>query len=222
VRKVLIPVTGLLEAPQVFTATKVDFPPTSVKEFIELARKNPDKFNLAIIGQGSNSHFDFLVMQRRYGFSMVTVPARSGAASAQIDLINGAVHVAMMNAATYTPLVKGGKLKALAVTGESRTADLPDVPTLKEQGYTDFGTGTWAGLFAPAGTPKDIVDKIHAAFTKALGSDKTRAQLAKFTVYSIASPSPEAFAKWLDGEFARWTPTADQFREELGMPKKAN
>ena len=222
VRKILTPVTGLTEAPQVFLATKVDFPPNTVKEFMDHARANPGKFNHAVIGQGSNSHFDFLLMQRKYDFSIVTVPARSGAASAQVDLINGAIHVAMMNAATSTPLVKAGKLKALAVTGDKRTADRPDVPTLKEQGFTDFGIGTWSGLFAPAGTPKEVVDKIHAAVTKVLASDKVKEQMQKFSIVSFASESPEAFEKWLDAEFVRWTAHADQFRKELNMPPKGN
>lgn len=220
VRKVLIPVTLLLEAPQVFLGTKVNFPPNNVKEFIEYARARPGELNQAIIGTGSNSHFDFLVMQRQYKFTLVTVPARSGAASAQVDLINGAIHVGMLNAATYTPLVKGGKLKALAVTGDQRTPELPDTPTLKEQGYTDFGTGTWSGLFVPAGTPKDIVDKLHKAFTNAIKQPKTQELLAKYTLASIASKSPEEFSRWLDGEFDKWTKVADDFREELGMPPK--
>lgn len=220
VRKVLIPVTGLVEAPQVFLATKVDFPPGNVKEFIEYARAHPGKLNHAVIGSGSNSHFDFLLMQKKYRFNIVTVPARSGAASAQVDLINGAIHVAMMNAATYTPLVKGGRLKALAVTGDKRTAELPDVPTLKEQGFSDFGVGTWSGLFVAAGTPKEIVNKIHHAFTTALASEKIREQFPKFTITSFAHRSPEEFAKWLDAEFESWSRTADEFREELGMPPK--
>lgn len=220
VRKALTPVSALIEAPNVFVATKVNFAPNSVQEFIEYARAHPGELNQAIIGQGSNSHFDFLIMQRKLGFTVVTVPARSGAASAQIDLINGAIHVAMMNAATYTPLVKGGKLKAFAVTGDARTPDLPDTPTLKELGFTDFGTGTWSGLFAPAGTPKEIVDKLHRAFTAAINSPKIQELLPKYTLASIASRSPAEFAKWLDGEFDRWGKVADEFREELGMPPK--
>jgi tripartite-type tricarboxylate transporter receptor subunit TctC len=220
VRKVLTPVSLLLEAQQVFLATKVNFAPNSVKEFIDYARAHPGELNQAIIGTGSNSHFDFLVMQRKYGFSLVTVPSRSGAASAQVDLLNGATHVAMLNAATYTPLVVAGKLKAFAVTGEARTAELPNVPTLKELGYTDFGTSTWSGLFAPAGTPKDVVDKVHAAFVAAINNPKTQELMAKYTLVSIASKSPEEFSAWLDGQFAYWTPVADQFREELGMPAK--
>jgi tripartite-type tricarboxylate transporter receptor subunit TctC len=220
VRKVLTPVTRLVEAPQVFMTTTVNFPPKTVKEFIEYAKARPGELNQAIIGTGSNSHFDFLVMQKLYGFKLVTVPARSGAASAAIDLINGATHVAMMNAATYTPMVKGGKLRAVAVTGEERTADLPEIPTLKEQGYTEFGVGTWTGLFVAAGTPPDIVEKIHAAVVGVLNSAKMREQYPKFTISPIPDKSPAEFAKWLDAEFAKWTPIADEFREDLGMPPK--
>jgi tripartite-type tricarboxylate transporter receptor subunit TctC len=220
VRKVLQPVTRLVEAPQVFMTTLVNFPPKTVKEFIEYAKARPGELNQAIIGTGSNSHFDFLVMGKLFGFKLVTVPARSGAASAAIDVINGAIHVAMMNAATYTPMVKGGKLRAIAVTGDARTADLPDVPTLKEQGYTQFGVGTWTGLFVAAGTPPDIVEKIHGAVVGVLNSEKMRAQLPKFTVAAIPNKSPQEFKDWLDAEFAKWTPIADEFREELGMPPK--
>jgi len=126
----------------------------------------------------------------------------------------------MLNAATYTPMVTSGKLRAIAVTGDERLPDLPNVPTLKEQGYTEFGVGTWTGLYAPAGTPKEIVEKLHKTFTDVINSPKTKEALRKYTLYSITSKSPEDFSKWLDAEFTKWTPIADGFREELGMPAK--
>lgn len=220
IRKVLVPVTGIVEAPQLFLATTVNFPPTNVKEFIEHAKANPGKFNHTVVGLGSNSHFDFLLMQRRHGFSIVTVPARAGAASAQVDLINGDIQVAMMNAATYTPVVQGGRLRALAISGESRSPHLPDVPTLKEQGFPDIGIGTWTVLFAPAGTPKPVLDKLHHAFTTALKSEKVQEQMKKLSTVSFAHESPEAAKRWLDSEFEKWTKVVDDLRTELQMPPK--
>jgi len=223
VRKVITPVTGLVEAPQLFLATTVNFPPNNVKEFIEHAKKNPNKFNHSVVGLGSNSHFDFLLMQRRHGFSIVTVPARAGAGTAQVDLISGDVQVAMLNAATFTPVVQSGKLKALAISGKERSPHLPDVPTLKEQGFDDIGIGTWTVLFAPVGTPKPVMDKLHQAFTTALKTDKVREQMRRFSTASFVHESPDAAKRWLDGEFDKWEKIVDEFRTELKMPeKKAN
>jgi len=222
-RKVLTPVTGLIEAPQLFLATTVNFPPSNVKEFIEYAKKNPGKFNHTVVGVGSNSHFDFLLMQRRHGFSIVTVPARAGAATARVDLISGDVQVAMMNAATYTPVVQSGQLKALAISGSERSPHLPDVPTLKEQGFEDIGIGTWTVLFAPTGTPKPVMDKLHQAFTTALKADKIREQMRKLSTSPFVHENPDAAKRWLDGEFDKWEKIVNDFRTELKMPeKKAN
>jgi tripartite-type tricarboxylate transporter receptor subunit TctC len=223
IRKVLTPITGLVEAPQLFLATSVNFPPNSFKEFIEHAKKNPGKYNHTVVGMGSNSHFDFLVMQRRYGFSIVTVPARAGAATAQVDLINGDVQVAMMNAATYTPIVQSGRLRAFAISGAERSPHLPEVPTLKELGFEDIGIGTWTVVFAPAGTPAPILEKIRSAFAKALDTPKVKEQMAKLSLTKFLHPSADAAKQWLDGEFDKWSKVAEEFREELKMPpKKSN
>lgn len=220
IRKVLVPITGLTEAPQLFLGTTVNFPPNNVKEFVEYARQNPGKLNHPVVGWGSNSHFDFLVMQRRYGFSIVTVPARAGAATAQIDLINGDVHVAMLNAATYTPIVQSGKLKGLGISGQTRSPHLPDVQTLKEQGFEDIGIGTWTVAFAATGTPQPILEKLHQAFIAALNTPKVQDQMKRLTLTSFAHANPTAAKQWLDGEFVTWTKIADDLRSELKMPPK--
>jgi tripartite-type tricarboxylate transporter receptor subunit TctC len=204
--KDLVPVARLVDVPGVFLATKVDFPPNTVQEVVDYARARPGQINHNTAGILAYSHIDFLMLQKRTGIKLVAVPLRAGAGGGQIDLMNGAVHVAMQNAATVTPLVKAGKLKALAVTSEKRLAVLPDVPTMKEAGFEGIGTNAWQALFAPRNTPKDVLDVISKAVAEVLTSDKAVKQLEELQFTLIPTRSaPEAQA-WLDKDVEHWRP----------------
>lgn len=102
------------------------------------------------------------------------------------------------------PLVKAGKLRALAVTGEARTPLLPDVRTAREQGYAGLQATNWLGVMAPARTPRARIDRLHAAFTAATAAPETREIYAKVGVSATTSKSPDAFAELVRSEFARW------------------
>lgn len=204
--KDLIPVARLVDVPAVFLATKVNFPPNTVQEAVDYARARPGQINHNTAGILAYSHIDFLMLQKRTGIKLVAVPLRAGAGGGQIDLINGAVHIALQNAATVTPLVKAGKLKALAVTSEKRMAVLPDVPTMKEAGFEGIGTNAWQALFAPKNVPKDVLDVITKAIHEVMTSEKTVRQLEELQFTLIPTRTAEEALAWHMKEQERWKP----------------
>ena len=102
------------------------------------------------------------------------------------------------------PHIKGGKLRAVAVTGDKRSSAMPDVPTLAEQGFPGFSALAWWGVFAPAGTPKPIIDKLNAEFAKTINQPELKKQLTEQLGMDVVLSSPEALQKWTVGEIARW------------------
>ena len=136
-----------------------------------------------------------------------------GATPGTIGVFDGEVHIGLQNAATVIPLVKGGKLKALAVTSEKRLAELPDVPTMKEAGFGDIGTNAWQAMYAPAGTPKEILDKLLVATLKALGDEKVQAQLDKLQFTLIPTKSLSEVQEWMTREVEVWTPIVKDAKE---------
>jgi tripartite-type tricarboxylate transporter receptor subunit TctC len=217
--KDLVPVARLVEVPAIFLATKVNFPPNTVKEVVEYARARPGEINHNTAGILAYSHIDFLMLQKRTGIKLVAVPLRAGAGGGQIDLINGAVHIAMQNAATVTPLVKAGKLKALAVTSPQRLAILPDVPTMKEAGFEGIGTNAWQALFAPKNVPKDILDVVAKAVHEVLTSEKAIKQLEELQFTLIPTHSAEEALAWQRKEEERWRPIVAEAKAMVAKTK---
>jgi tripartite-type tricarboxylate transporter receptor subunit TctC len=204
--KDIVPVARLVEVPAVFLATKVNFPPNTVQEAVDYARARPGEINHNTAGILAYSHIDFLMLQKRTGIRLVAVPLRAGAGGGQIDLINGAVHIALQNAATVTPLVKSGKLKALAVTSERRLPVLPDVPTMKEAGFEGIGTNAWQIMVAPRGTPKDVLDTVAKAVAEVLTSDKAVKQFEDLQFTMVPTRSADEAQAWLNKEAEIWKP----------------
>jgi tripartite-type tricarboxylate transporter receptor subunit TctC len=202
----LTAVARLVDVPGVFLATKVNFPPNTVQEVVDYARARPDEINHNTAGILAYSHIDFLRLQQRTGIKLVAVPLRAGAGGGQIDLMNGAVHVALQNAATVVPLVKAGKLKALAVTSERRLPVLPDVPTMKEAGFDGIGTNAWQILVAPRGTPKEALDVMAKAVAEILGEGKAVQPLTDLQFTVVPTRSTEEAQAWLRQEAETWKP----------------
>jgi tripartite-type tricarboxylate transporter receptor subunit TctC len=120
------------------------------------------------------------------------------------DAIGGQIDLGIASVAAVSANVKGGKLRAIAVTGERRSQVLPDVPTLAEQGFPGFSAYAWWGIFAPAGTPKPVVDRLDAELVKILNSPDLRKQLTETLGMDLAASSPEALERFLLGEIGRW------------------
>ena len=177
-------------------------PYKTLAEFVEAAKKNPGKINMASAGNGTIGHIGGELFQRRAGIKLTHVPYK-GAGPAVADIIGGSVEVFFGNSQSVGGLVNGGRLRPLAVTSPRRLASFPNVPTVAELGYPGFEAATWSGLVAPAGTPKAIVDRLNAEANKALGSAEMKAKLTEdgSTPYG---GTPEEFAEFIKSENAKW------------------
>ena len=177
-------------------------PVHSLSEFVAYARAQPKGLTMANASSGSPTHLTAALFSQVAGINLVHVSYR-GAAPATTDLIGGQVPAMFDNPLNATPHVKAGALRALAVTGEERLALLPDVPTVAEQGYAGFTSGTWYGLFAPARLPRELADKISADTIAALRAPDVQQKLAAQGFDMIASDAA-TFAAHLRTELVKW------------------
>src|SRR6195256_423124 len=159
-------VTRLSEVPLVLAVTTKDFGPKTYAEFIAYAKANPGKVRYASVGIGSNNHYDTEAFAKWAGIELLHIPNKGGGAAITNDLVSGDAHVALVNAASSAGMIKGGQLRALAVMADQRVADYADLPTLKELGYAN-GKGLWSALYAPAATPRPVLDTLHQAIVQA-------------------------------------------------------
>jgi tripartite-type tricarboxylate transporter receptor subunit TctC len=177
-------------------------PARTVRELIALARSRPDELNYASGGVGSTPHLAAALFAAMAGIRIVHVPYK-GTGPAVTDLLGGQVQVAVLGIPTVLPYIRSGKLRALAVTGKRRSAELPDVPTVEEAGVAGYEVSPWYGLLAPAATPRPIIAVLSAEVTKIVRSpglvEKLAAQGAE-----PAGGTPEEFAAYLRAEAARW------------------
>ena len=177
-------------------------PARNVKELTQFVKSENGKATFASSGAGSSIHLSGELYKVMTGTQMVHVPYK-GSALAVTDLMGGQVQIMFDNAPTSLPFVKSGKLKALAVTGTQRMSALPDVPTMEEAGLPGFVTGSWFGLFAPAGTPREIVSKVSDAVMAAMRRPEFREQLVNAGAEPDPKP-PAEFQVFALAEKARW------------------
>jgi tripartite-type tricarboxylate transporter receptor subunit TctC len=178
----------------------------SVKELIDLAKAKPDQLSFASSGVATGTHLAGELFKVMTGVKMVHVPY-AGSPPAVTDLLAGRVQLFFSPASTVLPHVRDGKLVALASTEAKRTAIAPDLPTMVEAGLPDFETGLWFGLMAPAGTAKEIVDKLNRAGNEALKADEVAKALVPQGI-DLVGGSVDDFASFLTSEVKRWTTVA--------------
>jgi tripartite-type tricarboxylate transporter receptor subunit TctC len=177
-------------------------PAKNVKEFVALARRNPGKLNFSSSGAGSTNHLATELLKGRFKLSMVHVPFK-GASPALVALMSGEVDMGTMAVPPAIPIVRANKVRPLAVLSERREPALPDVPTMKESGVDDFVVPIWYGILAPAGTPREIVNRLNSEIHKALASADLKQRLAAAGVEPLVS-SPEQFAEFIKSEIVRY------------------
>jgi tripartite-type tricarboxylate transporter receptor subunit TctC len=177
-------------------------PAHSLKELIALAKAQPGKLNFASSGHGAAAHLAGELFKVEAKVDIVHVPYK-GAAPALQDLIGGHNQMMFATAASVVGHIKGGKVRALAVTTLKRTAVLPDVPTMDEAGLKGFDASTWHGLVAPTGTPPEIVAKLHDAAVKALHDPGVQTSLGRLGV-DIVGDTPEQFKAYIAAEIPKW------------------
>ncbi len=202
-QKDLAPVVLIAKSPLIIVANPKT-PAKNLKELIAYAKANPGKLNIGVPGNGTLGHITSELVQKSAGAKMTNVPYR-GTAPLMNDLLSGQLNGGMDFMTTYVPLVKAGKLRALAVTSTKRSDLLPDVPTAQEQGIPGFEATAWYGIAAPAGTPAAVIDKINAATNKFLQSKEGQATMAKFGMQA-AGGNPEALKDFVASELAKWGP----------------
>jgi tripartite-type tricarboxylate transporter receptor subunit TctC len=200
--------TGALTSIAVLThsplgfAANPQFPPKTVRQFIDYAKANPGKVNFGSLGVATSHHVTGEKLKIDAGIDMVHVPYK-GSGAAHADLMGGQIQVMFDNIVSLLPHFKSGKLHPLAVSSAKRHPLLPEVPSLSEAGVKDFEAVAWFGYAAPPGTPKDIVGRLNAEIVKALSIPEIRQRLVDGGSEVIAN-SPEAADKFLQSEIARW------------------
>ena len=179
----------------------------NLAELVAWAKANADKATLANAGLGAASHLCGLMFQQAIGTQLITVPYK-GTAPALADLMGNQVDVLCDQTTNTTPQIKGGRVRALALTAPTRLASLPDIPTANEAGLQGFELGIWHGMYAPKGTPKPVVDKLVSAMQAALASPEVKNRFAELgsVIYPVAQQTPEALQKHLKAEIDKWGP----------------
>jgi tripartite-type tricarboxylate transporter receptor subunit TctC len=177
-------------------------PANNVQELIALAKAKPGELNFASSGVGAAAHLTMEMFKSRTGIDMQHIPYK-GTAGALQDVIGGRINVMFDVVGPLMPQVRSGLAKSIVVTAKERIPAASDVPTMAEQGVPDFVSGTWAGIIAPAGTPKEIVDRVSAEAKKALADPALQAKLVEQGIVAVGG-TPEEFRSFVAEEIARW------------------
>ena len=196
----IAPVAGLVRTPNVMEVTP-SFPAKTVAEFIAHCKANPGKINMASSGSGTSVHLSGELFKSMTGCQMLHVPYK-GAGPALTDLMGGQVDVLFDNLPSSIGHIKGGKLRALAVTSQEREPSMSHLPTVAET-VPGYEATAWFGIGMPKGTPREIIDKVNAEVNRALADPKMRERLAELGGKPIAG-TPEDFGKVIAAETAKW------------------
>ena len=204
--KDLVPITNVATGPQVIVvATNV--PVKDLRELIAMAKSAPGRVNYGSAGVGTQTHLAFENFLYSAGVDMTHVPYK-GEAAVITDLMGGQIQAATPNLGAAINFIKDGKLRALAVTSKERSPQLPDVPSASET-LPGFENAGWFGLMAPAGTPRDVIEKVYRDSARVLRSDEFRAQLARQGMVPVGNP-PAEFGAAIREESARWQKVVSQ------------
>ena len=174
-------------------------PARSVQDLVAIAKAKPGEVSFGSSGNGSTGHVAAETFMRMTGVKLLHVTYK-GNAQAIVDVMGGQVAMMFDQVSTSAGHVKGGKLRALGVTTKTRSPVLPEVPTLHEQGLTDFEDVTWNGLVAPAGTPRDVLTRLHSEITKAVAKEDFRKKYLERGIELVASGSPQEFSAYVKSE----------------------
>jgi tripartite-type tricarboxylate transporter receptor subunit TctC len=197
------PVTLVTTSPLV-VAVHPSVPVSSLRELIDYAKKNPGKLNFATSGNGSAPHLGTVLLASMTGVQMVHVPYKSGGLAVQ-SVLAGDTQLTIATPPSVLPQVKAGRLRGLAVTSAERTPLVPDLPGMKEAGVDGYNYSFWYGMFAPAGTPRAVVNRLFDATVTALRDERLNKILANDGTETAPSRSPEDFAAWLREEGKLWS-----------------
>jgi tripartite-type tricarboxylate transporter receptor subunit TctC len=184
-------------------ATQTGKPWKSFAEVAAASKAKPESVTIGSIGNGTLGHLLLVQAQQMGGFKITHVPFAGGGPMNQ-NILGGQIDMGAGSVALLAPQVKGGKMRAIATAGEKRATAMPDVPTLIEQGFPGLTAYAWWGIYAPAGTPRPIIDKFHAELVKVLSQPDVRKTLGESLGMDLVVSSPEALQKWTLEQMAHW------------------
>jgi tripartite-type tricarboxylate transporter receptor subunit TctC len=194
-------------------ATRADHPAKDLKQFVDWAKANAGKANFASGGIGASTHLNGELLNSVAGLDLLHVPYK-GSAPAVTDLIGGQTHLLIDAGTVLLPQIKGGKLKALAVTGSRRDANLPDVPTVRELGLAGMEALGFQGLVGPAGLPREVVDRLSADLRKTLALADVKAKFAG-AGSEVQPRGPAEFSAYVKAEAEKWSALIRQRKIQL-------
>jgi len=201
--KDFIAVTQVVDVPGVLVIHH-DVKANSVKDLVAIAKAYPGKLNYASPGSGSQNRLEMEVFRRVGGnLDMVHVPYKGGAGPAVAGLAGGETHMMFVTASSAMTFIKNGRIKLLAVTSNKRLAAFPDTPTMAESGFPELTSGSWQGVFVPAGTPKEVVDKLYSVLMETMKTPEVVQRLGNGGV-DVVTSAPGEFAKFVQSETDRW------------------
>jgi len=175
----------------------------SMGDVIRATKAKPDSVTYGSTGNGTLGHLMMMVLQKEGGFKAVHVPYK-GFAPMMTDTVGGQLDMGIATVAVLSPFITGGRLRGLAVSSETRSSAMPDVPTLSEQGFPGFSGLSWWGIFAPANTPRPLVAKFHAELSRIINAPDLHKRLSEQLGMNVITSSPEALQKFLVSEAERW------------------
>ena len=184
-------------------ATAAAKPWKSFTEVVSASKAKPESVSIGSIGNGTIGHLVLVQAQQAGGFRITHAPFAGGGPMSQ-NILGGQIDMGIGSVALLSPQVRSGKMRAIATTGEKRAPAMPDVPTLVEQGFPGLTAHAWWGLYAPAGTPKPIIDRLHAELVKVLGLADVRKTLAEGLGMDLVVSGPEELQKWTLDQLALW------------------
>jgi len=208
-------VTRMAIYPSFIITTTSNFDVKNVKELQDLAKKTPGKVRYTSAGVGSFPHFDMEVLARRMSVDMVHIPNKTGAAGMINDLVVGDAQVAVLNSASAAAMIRAGKLRPIAVIAEQRLKEYPDVPTLAEAGFPNVGTLHWQSMFAPAQTPKPVLEIIFKAVQDASKVPALQEAFAKQLVSVRPSASLDEAQSWHKNELNTWRKITSEVKIDM-------
>ncbi|MBU3574437.1 tripartite tricarboxylate transporter substrate binding protein [Polynucleobacter sp. UK-Mo-2m-Kol15] len=201
--KDFIPITEVVDVPSALV-TNASFPVNTVAELITYLKANPGKFNYASPGSGSANRLQTERFMGLTGTKLAHIPYKGGAGPATVGMIGGETQMMFVTLSSAQEFIKSGRLKGLAVTSPNRMPELPNVPTISEAGFKDLTGGSWQILAVPAGTPRDIVNKLYTATVATMMMPEIRDKLERQGAIVLTSKSPEAAREFLNNETQRW------------------
>ena len=201
------PITLAVTTPNVLV-TRPDLGASSMKELVEFAKKNPGRLSYCSSGTGSSDHLTGELLKQSAGIFAVHVPYRGGAAC-QTDLMDSQVDISFQNLGAVTNYIRAGRMKALAVTANSRNAQVPNVATTAEAGFPQLVVTSWQAVAAPAKTSREVVAKLNDAAVRALRSPDIRERMNQIG-FDVVASTPEEFGRFMQDEVDRWTKVVER------------